>query len=189
MDLSAVVEEVRLFMSHHAKIELQRALVAVLALSTSVGITVGPALAQGLPDVHKGKIERPLKSLIRGDGTTVYEFQEPVAAPVPMVGRADMGKMGIESPTKRLIIKSVIKGGKALSGAEISLPVPEQRVVTTKPAPRLPELEDESLRSSKVKPGLVVWHSTFQKAMAASARSGKPVFLFHMMGRLDDRFC
>lgn len=173
------IEEVA-FMSHPAN-ELQRALVTVLALATSVGLTVGPALAQGLPDVHKGRIETPLKSLIRGNAatTTVNEFKEPVVVPAPTVGRSDMGKMGIEFPTKTLIMKSV--GGAPSSTPRASVPA--------KPAPRLPELEGENLSASKVKPGLVAWHSSFQKAMAASARSGKPVFLFHMMGRLDDRFC
>jgi hypothetical protein len=40
-----------------------------------------------------------------------------------------------------------------------------------------------------VRPGRVRWHDDFAAACAASGRSGKPVFLFHMMGRLDQRFC
>ena len=39
------------------------------------------------------------------------------------------------------------------------------------------------------RPGRVRWHESFAAACAASERSGKPVFLFHMMGRLDQRFC
>ena len=41
----------------------------------------------------------------------------------------------------------------------------------------------------KVEPGKVKWHATFDAACAAVRRSGKPVLLFQMMGKLDDQFC
>jgi hypothetical protein len=41
----------------------------------------------------------------------------------------------------------------------------------------------------KVEPGKVKWHTDFATARAASAKSGKPVLLFQMMGKLDDQFC
>jgi hypothetical protein len=41
----------------------------------------------------------------------------------------------------------------------------------------------------KVKPGDVRWHPTFAKACEAARTSGKPVLLFHMMGKLDEQFC
>jgi len=41
----------------------------------------------------------------------------------------------------------------------------------------------------KVSAGKVKWHNDFSSALAASKTSGKPVLLFQMMGRLDDRFC
>jgi hypothetical protein len=41
----------------------------------------------------------------------------------------------------------------------------------------------------KVKPGLVKWHANFAEACEASKKSGKPVLLFQMMGKLDDQFC
>jgi len=40
-----------------------------------------------------------------------------------------------------------------------------------------------------VAPGKVNWHPTFEAACQASAKSGKPVFLFQMLGRLDQEFC
>jgi hypothetical protein len=40
-----------------------------------------------------------------------------------------------------------------------------------------------------VRPGQVRWHEGFAAACAAGRRSGKPVLLFHMMGRLDQKFC
>jgi predicted outer membrane protein len=41
----------------------------------------------------------------------------------------------------------------------------------------------------RVAPGLVVWHADFDAARAASARSGKPVLLFAMLGDLDRELC
>lgn len=185
-------------MSHPAS-RLHRALLGVLALSASIGLAVGPALAQGLPDVYKDKVEIPLKSLIKGTPSAYRAYPEPTLVPTP-ISRADMGKMGIESPMKSLIRKgsagaSIVAGssGSVAKGSFSSLPGTKKARQAPSGASngvtRLPEIEDKNLKADKVKPGLVAWHSTFQKAMAASARSGKPVFLFHMMGRLDDRFC
>jgi hypothetical protein len=41
----------------------------------------------------------------------------------------------------------------------------------------------------KVPPGRVSWHSTFDNACDAARKSGKPVLLFQMMGKLDQQFC
>jgi hypothetical protein len=41
----------------------------------------------------------------------------------------------------------------------------------------------------KVEPGKVRWHADFAAACRAAKESGKPVLLFQMMGRLDDKFC
>jgi hypothetical protein len=41
----------------------------------------------------------------------------------------------------------------------------------------------------KVKPGLVKWHANLAEACEASKKSGKPVLLFQLMGKLDDQFC
>src|SRR5262245_55030164 len=41
----------------------------------------------------------------------------------------------------------------------------------------------------KVAPGKVRWHADYAAACKAAAKSGKPVLLFQMMGKLDDRFC
>jgi hypothetical protein len=35
----------------------------------------------------------------------------------------------------------------------------------------------------------VNWHADFASACAAGRSSGKPVFLFQMLGRLDQKFC
>ena len=41
----------------------------------------------------------------------------------------------------------------------------------------------------KVAPGKVTWHATFVAACEAARKSGKPVLLFQMMGKLDEQFC
>jgi hypothetical protein len=41
----------------------------------------------------------------------------------------------------------------------------------------------------KVPPGQVQWHATFEAACAVAGKSGKPVLLFQMMGKLDEQFC
>lgn len=40
-----------------------------------------------------------------------------------------------------------------------------------------------------VAPGKVKWHSDFDTACQAAKKSGKPVLLFQMLGRLDQEFC
>ena len=44
-------------------------------------------------------------------------------------------------------------------------------------------------KNPTVEPGKVKWHKTLAEAQAASAKSGRPVLLFHMMGQLDKQFC
>jgi hypothetical protein len=41
----------------------------------------------------------------------------------------------------------------------------------------------------KVEAGRVHWHPSLAVACEAAKKSGKPVFLFQMMGKLDDQFC
>jgi hypothetical protein len=80
----------------------------------------------------------------------------------------DMRKDTIESPIKRLI--STDTQGLPAAAAK-------------------PSAKPTGFNNPKVKPGLVNWHADFASACAESRRSGKPVLLFHMMGKLDDGFC
>jgi hypothetical protein len=47
----------------------------------------------------------------------------------------------------------------------------------------------EPAANPKVEPGKVKWHADFAAACEAARKSGKPVLLFQMMGRLDQQFC
>src|SRR4030095_5319988 len=90
------------------------------------------------------------------------DAQESVRRPL-----VDMRKATIERPVKRL------------------LSIDTQSLPTTAPKSR----EKSGFPTPKVKPGLVNWHPDFATACAESRRSGKPVLVFHMMGKLDDGFC
>jgi hypothetical protein len=72
----------------------------------------------------------------------------------------DRGKKRIELPTKDVVVQ-------------------------TAPAPR-PVAADPD--NPAVEPGKVKWHKSFADAEAAAEKSGKPVLLFQMMGRLDQQF-
>ncbi len=40
----------------------------------------------------------------------------------------------------------------------------------------------------RVEPGKVKWHDNVAAAMTAAKKSGKPVLVFHLLGKLDQRF-
>jgi hypothetical protein len=73
----------------------------------------------------------------------------------------DAGKRRIELPTKAVVAE-------------------------TAPAPRPVAPADPD--NPPVEPGKVKWHKSFADARVAAERSGKPVLLFQMMGRLDQQF-
>jgi hypothetical protein len=62
---------------------------------------------------------------------------------------------------------------------------PTERVVADSSAPAA----TGDGTNSKVEPGKIRWHSSLAVACDAAQKSGKPVLLFQMMGKLDDRFC
>ena len=74
---------------------------------------------------------------------------------------ADRGKRDIETPTEQVV-------------ANRSAGVPAA---------------GEPFVNPKVQPGKVRWHADLAEACQAASKSGKPVLLFQMMGRLDEKFC
>ena len=85
----------------------------------------------------------------------------PGAPPNDPKPKMDHGKFIAESPTKRVLART--GGAPAVSVGDFVNP--------------------------KVEPGKVRWHADFAAACRAAGRSGKPVLLFQMMGRLDQKFC
>lgn len=47
---------------------------------------------------------------------------------------------------------------------------------------------ESGFKNPKVAPGKVRWHDDFDAACAAAKTSGRPVLLFQMIGRLNERF-
>jgi hypothetical protein len=74
----------------------------------------------------------------------------------------DRPKSKIEMPTKRILAKQTNPVGVNAAGAFVN---------------------------PKVEPGKVRWHKDFAVACGEAKKSGKPVLLFQMMGKLDDQFC
>jgi hypothetical protein len=63
---------------------------------------------------------------------------------------------------------------------------PTAAIVASSSAPAAPK---EDPANPKVKPGDVKWHASFAEACKVAEKSGKPVLLFQLMGKLDDQFC
>ncbi len=122
-------------------------------------------------DVSKLTLERPLKRIV--------EFRTPPEYTRYLTGR----------PAQKVFAG----GGYPYSSAPGS---PAHRQVSMK-ASTLSRTADTSkgappavaFNNPKVEPGKVKWHGTPEEAMRAAQTSGKPILLFQMMGRLDDRFC
>ncbi len=48
---------------------------------------------------------------------------------------------------------------------------------------------DATKLKSAYTPGKVKWHASFDKAVEAAKKSGKPIMLFQLLGNLDEEFC
>jgi hypothetical protein len=98
-------------------------------------------------------------------GTKRAIAQPPAPAPAPAaVDLKDVTKRRVERPTEEVL--ALLKETVAKA-----------------------EAADSGFVNPKVAPGKVTWHKDFAEACAASGKSGKPVLLFQMMGKLDDQFC
>jgi len=111
-------------------------------------------------DFGKGRIEAPIKELLKSGGTA------------PIGRRPDMSKMAIELPIKTML-------GPEAFATPLKMP----------PPPVMRTASHTVSQDEKTKPGLVAWRKDMEDAKAQSAKSGKPILVFHMMGSLDDRFC
>ena len=112
-------------------------------------------------DIGKRTIELPAKQVIPSPAATIEEARSP-SRPVEFLPKAV-----IENPTKR-VIGERLAPGPANSG-------------NTRTGP-------SRVANPAVPPGKVHWHADLASAREAARRSGKPVLLFQLMGRLDRRF-
>ena len=79
---------------------------------------------------------------------------------------------------RRQFLQASLAAGTVLTVAGVNATHGDARVPAT-----------EANANPTVRPGRVRWQRDFAAAREASRGSGKPVFLFHMMGRLDQQFC
>lgn len=97
------------------------------------------------------------------------------AAEPPAEKPEDITKKRAEGPIKRIVAAPA-------KSAKQDIESPVEALLATRAAAAATE-------NPKVEPGKVQWHADFATACTASAKSGKPVLLFQMMGKLDDKFC
>jgi hypothetical protein len=115
---------------------------------------------------------------------------EPPAPPkVPgQAASTDVGKRDIERGPEAVAAAAAAAakaaGGRGKGAIELG---PKEVLATTTPAPAPPA--KDGFVNPKVAPGKVNWHADFDAACKAAAKTGKPVLLFQMMGKLDDQFC
>jgi molybdopterin-guanine dinucleotide biosynthesis protein A len=87
--------------------------------------------------------------------------------------RADPTPYEKETPVKNVVLIAALAAASTL-------------------APRLARAEEGvAVVSSekKVQPGLVKWHRSLADAIAAAAKTKKPVLHFQLLGELDQEFC
>jgi hypothetical protein len=108
-----------------------------------------------------------------------------VAASLPALGEqrpaqsgrpVDVGKRIAESPARRVVAGST---DQRRDHAKAEAEAPARTIAA----------RSSGAENPRVAPGLVRWHADFAAARAAAERSGKPVLLFQMLGKLDDLFC
>ena len=127
-------------------------------------------------------------TLLAVSASLVIAQQQRAAQPPARPAVADPSKtVEIEPATKALLRASATPAPAArpASSDPTKVKAVEPRVkavVAERSAPA-------AAGNPKVEPGKVHWHANFAAACAAAQKSGKPVLLFHMMGKLDDQFC
>ena len=94
--------------------------------------------------------------------TLVLALAATVAVGLPQ----DAGKSEVEKPVK----KKIADFGKKMA----EMPIKKSM-----------DKKDDS----GFAPGKVKWHASFDKAVAAAKKSGKPVLLFQLLGNLNEEFC
>jgi len=87
-----------------------------------------------------------------------------------------------EKQDRRRFLGASLAAGTALTLASGNVSQGDFRL---RPIPPVPAAES----NPQARPGRVRWHDDFAAACEAGRSSGKPVLLFHMLGRLDQKFC
>lgn len=156
-----------------------------------------PSLLAGCVATHCIAQDKQPRNLDRSKRIVEAPLEEAlVLKPKPKVSEIDVSKFRIESPVKDLFA-DIVKLDNA-AGPGNPARVAEWLAETAKKSPAHRPAEtavrkdvtpaDARDKNPQVEPGLVQWHDDFESACRASKQSGKPVLLFHLLGRLDQRF-
>lgn len=97
----------------------------------------------------------------------------------PKPNLKDRGKGSIEIPLKRVIRTAAVEADPAASDAAPSRDAQSEGGAEGKAS---------GFVNPKVEPGRVKWAADFDEAVKKAERSGRPVLLFQLIGRLDERF-
>jgi hypothetical protein len=157
------------------------------------------------PVVDRGKtlrIEPPVANLVRNSTAPAAPLAQAPPAPakpvVPQPGigfqggfpgtlpRLDVGKGGFIEPRLQQALQHQFAGNL---GTPNGLGGPNGQFGMPPAPPPAKPAEKTDFVNPTVEPGKVKWHQNYDQACAAAARSKKPVLLFHLMGKLDDKFC
>jgi hypothetical protein len=102
--------------------------------------------------------------------------------------RADFSKRQVEAPAKHLLADAI--HGASLNPISRPATADLGKGVIERPIKAVAAASSASNpTSSKIAPGAVNWHRDFAQAKIAAEKSGKPIFLFHLLGKLDEVFC
>jgi hypothetical protein len=93
------------------------------------------------------------------------------------------GSLMAQQPIAR---NDVLTAGLSKDGGKLGIEFPTKRIIANTAADPLPKSD---FINPRVAAGRVRWHTSYASARQASEKSGKPVLLFQMMGKLDDQFC
>jgi hypothetical protein len=154
------------------------------------------------PDPRKLVVERPIKALAADPRALLEELE------AARLAATEKAKAVVNKAAKPAVPSAVSPSAEAAVEVTVEIGgVPVRRsspaavkhemksVVVAKPAGAVAKSTvavgkaGAAPANPKVEPGLVKWHGDFAAARAASARSGKPVLLFQMLGRMDEHFC
>jgi hypothetical protein len=155
---------------------------SALAGLVTLPVLCGVTSADGPPRDNRDQQAKPIAAA---------PAPAPVATAVKPFNPLDFTKSRIEIPTQRLLAMQSIPGAPApvvirdAGKGKIERPVETTVAKSTTPVADKGDKND----NPKVEPGKVKWHKDFASACAASKKSGKPVLLFQMMGKLDEKFC
>jgi hypothetical protein len=158
-------------------------------------LAVAFAVAQAQQPAPPKPADRTKEAIEAGPKVVIAQPQPPSPAPNPEPDLKDVRKRMIERPTEDVIARALAEAAKR-SPKDVGkgrIERPTEDVLATARAAALAEAarteNEKGFVNPKVAPGKVNWHKDFAGACSASAQSGKPVLLFQMMGKLDDKFC